>query len=64
MEGGSIEETSNFIFTFVKLQSWTKLLRQNKKFSFQQKKTPAPKSMLFGKSQAFDNKTLPDSTLM
>ena len=43
MEGGSIEETSNFIFTFVKLQSWTKLLRQNKKFSFQQKKPPAAK---------------------
>ena len=49
---------------YLKLQSWKKLLRQNKKFIFQQKKTPPPKTMLFAKSQAFDNKTLPDSTLM
>ena len=49
---------------YLKLQSWKKLLRQNKKFIFQQKKTPSPKPMLFAKSQAFDNKTLPDSALM
>ena len=40
------------------------LLKQNKKFIFQQKKSPRLKSMLFEKFQAFDNRTLPDSALM
>ena len=46
------------------LQSWTKLLQQNKKSIFQWKNslTPLPKSMLFAKFYAFCNKTWADST--
>ena len=46
-----------------KLQSWTKLLRQNRKFLSEKNPSP-PKSILFAKFWVFDNKTWPDSTLI
>ena len=49
------------ILTNIKLEPWTKLLRQNRKSIFEQKN---PLSMLFAKFWAFYNKTWPDSTLI
>ena len=46
------------------LQSWTKLLRQNRKSIFQWKNPSPPKSMLLTKFEAFGNKTQSDSTLI
>ena len=46
------------------LQSWTKLLRQNRKPKFKQKNPSLTKFMSFAKLWAFDKKPWPGSTLI
>ena len=46
------------------LESWTKLLRQNREYFLQWKNPYPPKLMLSAKFWAFGNNTWPDSILI